>query len=196
MADQQSTGELLTNGHFATGDFAGWSVTHPEDIFLARQEGTHVAVIMPVPYDARVLLRQEVVRERASGSYIFSFWLRTSDKRGDAFPDITRKTSIHLWLHPHDGGDGLWVILDPVAVPFWSKSVYRFSLKDRGRMRFEIYFNNENGRPDALRSPPIGREGYQQLDVIDESPDLVLPADFDVGDCPYAVRDVSLFKAA
>ncbi|VVE81283.1 hypothetical protein [Pandoraea sputorum] len=196
MIDQQSTGELLTNGHFATGDFSGWSVSDAEKIFLARQENGHVAVLMPLPYDTRVVLRQEVARQRASGSYIFSFWLRTSDKRGDALPDTTRKTTIHLWVHPLDGGTGHWVSLNPVAVPFWSKLVYRFSLEDRGEVRFEIYFNNESGRPDASHSLPIGREGYQQLAVIDESQDLVAPADADVGECPYAIRDVSLFKTA
>jgi len=196
MTEYQSTGELLTNGNFATGDFSGWSVTHPESIFLARQEHGHVAVLMPIPYGTSDKVRQVVFPDRASGSYVLSFWLRTSDKRGDAFPDLIRKATIHLWLHAEDGGGSTWTILDTLAAAIWIKHVYRFSLEDRGRMRFEIYFKNENGGPDELRSPPVGLEGYQQLDVINESPDLALPADVQVGECPYAIRDVSLFKTA
>ncbi|MCE4059271.1 hypothetical protein LXM60_03500 [Pandoraea sputorum] len=196
MADQQSTGELLTNGHFATGDFSGWSVSDPENIFLARQESGHVAVLMPLPYDTRVVLRQEVVRQRASGSYIFSFWLRTSDKRGDALPDITRKTTIHLWVHPLDGGTGHWVALNPVAVPFWSKQVHRFSLEDRGEVRFEIYFNNESDRPDAHPWTQTGRENYRRLVVVDESPATDQSDVPRTDQSPYAIRDVSLFKTA
>ncbi|VVE81285.1 hypothetical protein [Pandoraea sputorum] len=196
MAEHQSTGELLINRDFANGDFFGWSVSDPEKIFLARQESGHVAVLMHVPYASRIALQQQVTQERASGSYILSFWLRTSDKRGNAIPGLARNTTVHLWMHPLDGQVGYWDILDPAAAQFWGRRVYRFSLKDRGSIRFAIYFNNDNARLDTQRAMPIGREGYERLALVDESPDLVLPADSDVGQCPYAVRDVSLFKVA
>ncbi|VVE71027.1 hypothetical protein PAN31117_03899 [Pandoraea anapnoica] len=196
MAEHQSTGELLTNGQFANGDFLGWSVSDHEQIFLARQESGHVAVLMPVPYLSGISLRQRVTQERASGKYILTFWIRTSDKRGNAVPGIARNTNVHLWVHPLDEGVGYWYRLDPPAVQFWGRRVYHFLLEDRGTLQFEIYFNNYNARPDAQHFTPIEREGYEQLAVVDESPELVLPADSDVGDWPYAIRHVSLFKAA
>lgn len=196
MDEKQVSGELLVNGNFATGDFAGWARWFPEFMAVVPLEGRHVAVLKPIPFDDRSLLSQSIDRERSDGDYVFGFWLRTSDENGAAMPGVTRKLNIQLWVHPHDGlGDGMVLVVPNVATSTWVKRAYRFSISGRRNQQFEVVFQNERKQPDGSFASAAGREGYETKVLRNQGHEDVTPKDEDDDNCAVALRDVTLFRA-
>ena len=197
MTEKQSSGELFVNGDFATGDFTGWMHGSDEYMSVVPQEGRRVAVLKPVPYDTRIHLQQLVVRERSDGDYVVGFWLRTSDEHGNAVPGVTRRAFVHFWVHPRDHlGDGVLYPFYAVATSSWTKHTWQFSITGRRNQDFEITFQNERKAPAGAPAAPAGREGYQTVIVPEAGGGAgALNDEPDVDDCPFAIRDVTLFKA-
>ncbi|WP_140413259.1 hypothetical protein [Pandoraea sp. PE-S2T-3] len=194
MTEKQAHGELLVNGNFAIGDFSGWMSWTPEDMAIVPQEGKNIAVLAPVPYGAKVVLRQLIDRESSDGAYVVGYWLRTSDKQGDAVRGVTRKATINLVIHPTDGGLGQFYILSTVATSSWVKHVFRFWIEGRANQQFELYFKNEKLQPQDAAAPPAEMDNYTTVSLSDDGPDLATPNDDDDDNCAFALRDAVLFK--
>lgn len=197
MTEKQSSGELVVNGDFATGDLTGWMFWTDALTSVVPQEGRHIAVLKPTPYADKQHLGQLIDRERSDGEYVFGFWLRTSDANGNAMPGVTRMVNVMLWIHPFDGlGDGRVIIVPRVATSTWAKHAYRFWIEGRMHQQFELFFQNEQKRPpEAASVSHAVREGYKSMAFQREGPEPAIPQDKDDGSSPVALRDVTLFKA-
>lgn len=196
MAEKQNSGELFVNGDFATGDFTGWTPGSDEYMSVVPYEGRHIAVLKPVPYAVKINLTQMVVRERTDGDYVFGFWIRTSDERGNPVPGVTRVATVVMWVHPRDNlGDGMVRSMLPVVTSNWIKYTWHFSINGRLNQDFEVSFKNERKRPDDASAPPAAQDGYQTITVPNEGPVPDSLENEDDDNCPFAIRDVTLFKA-
>ncbi|WP_157122688.1 hypothetical protein [Pandoraea oxalativorans] len=196
MTEKQTSGELLVNGDFATGDFTGWSLWDGVYMSVVPNEGGHVAVLKPVPYNIGQWLGQLVVRDRSDGDYAVGFWLRTSDAYGNPVPGVTRKVTSVMSIHPYDDlGIGYTFHFPSVATSSWRKYTWKFSVKGRLNQGFSFSFLNERKRPDGSLALPEGTQGYEMVMVPNEGQEPETLNEPDDDNCSVAIRNATIFKA-